>query len=56
MRPRAQPEDYVYTEAETLSYAALDARVKALEDGGAGGAIDAPKVFQPNWWELALRT
>ena len=40
VRPRAQPEDYVYTEAETLSYTALDARVKALEDGGGGGAID----------------
>ena len=35
--PREKPEDYVYTETEVLSYAALEERVKALEDGGTSG-------------------
>ena len=30
--PRPMPEDYVYTEDETMQYIKLDARIKALED------------------------
>ena len=30
--PRTKPDDYIYTETELLTYEALDARIKALED------------------------
>lgn len=38
--PRTKPADYVYTETEVKSWAALDERVRALEEnGGGGGAV-----------------
>jgi hypothetical protein len=35
--PRTKPDGYVYTDTEVLTWESLDKRVKALEDGGAGG-------------------
>ena len=36
---RTKPADYVYTETEIKNYDALEARVYALEKGGAGGDV-----------------
>lgn len=38
--PRAKPDDYVYTETETLCYQALEERLKILEEGGTDGGMN----------------
>lgn len=38
VRKREKPADYIYTEAEVLTWKELDKRLKAVEEGGIGGA------------------
>lgn len=44
VNPRSKPADYVYTETEVKTYDALEARVKALEDGPSGPSTPAARI------------
>lgn len=44
VRKREKPADYVYTQTEVKSYAALEARLEKLEEGGIGGGVTGEQV------------
>lgn len=46
VNPRSKPADYAYTETEVKNYAALESRIKALEEngGGTGGSAGADGI------------
>lgn len=46
VKPRPKPSDYVYTETEVLTYSALEARIKTLEETGASPEQIAELVDQ----------